>query len=354
MAGKIIVTDKVIEKALASNLSVNEVLAKEYEGHIIDKRKSNPAFEKMSPIKMAMFDAGIDGTSTIKQFNTSGAGEWLLPAFIDTRLRESVGGSDMLSYVVNSTVGVDGLSVVAASLDLVNDETNKKNIMKSRVAEGADLPLAVIKLGEQALAMYKHGRAVQATYEALQYMRVDLFSKTIDAIANDVAKQQLGNAINVLVNGDGNNNKAAEIETATANTITYDDILNVMTTFQDKSGLPITTVIAGKKFFDQIFKMTFDTDKMAGADYRFSISTPQFSAQNVNLIYDNRVPQSGGKDIAIFLNSDMALVKYVANGSNIREMANNIRNQTRLGTISEISAFSKFNKDAVLCLKSGT
>lgn len=354
MAGKIIVTDKVIEKALASNLSVNEVLAKEYEGHIIDKRKSNPAFEKMSPIKMAMFDAGIDGTSTIKQFNTSGAGEWLLPAFIDTRLRESVGGSDMLSYVVNSTVGVDGLSVVAASLDLVNDETNKKNIMKSRVAEGADLPLAVIKLGEQALAMYKHGRAVQATYEALQYMRVDLFSKTIDAIANDVAKQQLGNAINVLVNGDGNNNKAAEIETAAANTITYDDILNVMTTFQDKSGLPITTVIAGKKFFDQIFKMTFDTDKMAGADYRFSISTPQFSAQNVNLIYDNRVPQSGGKDIAIFLNSDMALVKYVANGSNIREMANNIRNQTRLGTISEISAFSKFNKDAVLCLKSGT
>lgn len=354
MANKIIVTDKVIEKALSSNLSVNEVLAKEYEGDIADKRKSNPAFEKMSPIKMAMFDAGIDGTSIIKQFNTSGAGEWLLPAFIDTRLRESVGGSDMLSYVVNSTVGVDGLSVVAASLDLVNDESNKKNIMKSRVAEGSDLPLAVIKLGEQALTMYKHGRAVQATYEALQYMRVDLFSKTIDAIANDVAKQQLGNAINVLVNGDGNSNKAAEIETAAANTITYDDILNVMTTFHDKSGLPITTVIAGKKFFDQIFKMTFDTDKMAGADYRFAISTPQFSAQNVNLIYDNRVPQSGGKDIAIFLNSDMALVKYVANGSNIREMANNIRNQTRLGTISEISAFSKFNKDAVLCLKSGT
>ena len=354
MANKIVVTDKVIEKALSSNASVNDILYKEYEGEIIDRRKSNSAFDKMTPIKMAMFDAGISGTSIIKDFTTAGAGDWLLPAFIDTRLRESIGGSDMLSYVVNSTVGVDGLSVVAASLDLVNDETNKKNIMKSRVAEGADLPLAVIKLGEQALAMYKHGRAVQATYEALQYMRVDLFSKTIDAIANDVAKQQLGNAINVLVNGDGNNNRAAEIETAAADTITYDDILNVMTTFMDKSGLPITTVIAGKKFFDQIFKMTFDTDKMAGADYRFAISTPQFSAQNVNLIYDNRVPQSSGKDIAIFLNSDMALVKYVANGSNIREMANNIRNQTRLGTISEISAFSKFNKDAVLCLKSGT
>lgn len=354
MSNKIIVTDKVIEKALSSNASVNDILYKEYEGEIIDRRKSNSAFDKMTPIKMAMFDAGISGTSIIKDFTTAGAGDWLLPAFIDTRLRESIGGSDMLSYVVNSTVGVDGLSVVAASLDLVNDETNKKNIMKSRVAEGADLPLAVIKLGEQALAMYKHGRAVQATYEALQYMRVDLFSKTIDAIANDVAKQQLGNAINVLVNGDGNNNRAAEIETAAADTITYDDILNVMTTFMDKSGLPITTVIAGKKFFDQIFKMTFDADKMAGADYRFAISTPQFSAQNVNLIYDNRVPQSGGKDIAIFLNSDMALVKYVANGSNIREMANNIRNQTRLGTISEISAFSKFNKDAVLCLKSGT
>lgn len=354
MANKIVVTDKVIEKALASNFSVNEVLAKEYEGEIADRRKSNPAFEKFSPIKMAMFDAGIDGTSIIKQFNTSGAGEWLLPAFIDTRLRESVGTSDMLSYVVNSTVGVDGLSVVAASLDLLNDETNKKNIEKARVSEGADLPLAVIKLGEQAIKMFKRGRAVEATYEALQYMRVDLFSKTIDAIGNDVAKQQFGDAITALIHGDGNNNKAPEIETASADVITYDDVIKVMTTFYDKSGLPITTAIAGEKFFSQLFKMLFDVDKANGADYRLTFSTPQFGVQNINLIYDKRVPQSGGKDQVIFLNSDMALVKYVANGSNIREMANNIRNQTRLGTISEIAAFSKFNKDAVLCLKSGT
>lgn len=353
MGNKIVVNEKIFSDVLASNKSFNEVLYKTYSGDIADKIKENPAlFSDMSPIKMALYDAGISGSSIIKDFTTANASEYLLPAFIDTRLRESVAKSDMLSYVVSGSVGVDGLSVVAASLDL-EDTNNKDNIKKKRVAEGADIPLATLKLGDQALTMFKHGRAVQATYEALQYLRVDLFSKAIDLIANDVAGQQMGDAIDVLVKGDGNNNAASSQETSTAGIVTNDDLIDMIISFQEKSGLPVTTIIASKNFFKQMFKLVYSTSNASGADERFTISTPQFNGQNINLIYDNRVPQAtGNKEQAIFLNKDNALIKYIANGSNVREIQTNIRNQTRLGTISEISAFAKFDKNAAMLLVS--
>lgn len=350
---KIIVTDEVISDVLATGKSVDNVLADKYAGEIADRVKSNEAYKTMSPIKMAMADAGLDASSRIKDFSTAGAGEWLLPAFIDTRLAESVAGNSMLEYVVNTTTPVDSLTVMSAALDLVNDEKNKEGVKKRRVGEGADIPLAKIKLGESAIRLYKRGRAVEATYEALQYMRVDLFAKTLDAIANDVADQQMADAIAVLVNGDGNDNAPEVVETAVAGVVDVDDILNAMVKFQSQAKMPITTIVAGENMFKQLFKMTYQTDTAFGVDGRFGMVTPQFAMNNVNVVLDTRVPQSSAsKDQAILLNRDMALVKYVAVGSNIRELDKNIRNQTQLGTVSEIAAFAKFNKYASLLLRS--
>lgn len=350
---KIIVTDEIIADALGSSKSVNQVMAEKYADEITERTSKNEKYKNLSPIKMAMADVGLDGTSKIKDFSTAGASEWLLPAFIDTRLQETVAGNSMLGYLTNTSTAVDSLSVMAASLDLVNDADNKKNVSMARVAEGADLPLAIIKLGESAIRLYKRGRAVEATYEALQYMRVDLFAKTIDAIGNDTADQQMGDAINVLVNGDGNNNAANHIETAASGVVTVDDLLDAMIAFQEQAKMPITTIVAGPNMFKQLFKMVYKTDVAPGAELRFSMRTPQFNANAVDVILDKRVPTGGSsKEQAILLNKDMALVKYYANGSNIREISKNIRNQTQLGTLSEIAAFAKFNKNATLLLRS--
>lgn len=350
---KIIVTDEIIADALSSAKSVNQVMAEKYADEIADRTSKNEKYKNLDPIKMAMADAGLDGTSKIKDFSTAGVSQWLLPVFIDTRLHETVASNSMLGYLTNTSTAVDGISVMAGSLDFVNDADNKKNISLARVAEGADLPIAMIKLGESAIRLHKHGRAIETTYEALQYFRVDLFAKTVDAIANDTADQQMGDAINVLVNGDGNNNAANHIETATAGTVTVDDLLDAMIAFQEQAKMPITTIVAGSNMFKQLFKMVYKTDVAPGAELRFSMRTPQFNANSVDIILDKRVPTGGSsKEQAILLNKDMALVKYYANGSNIREIDKNIRNQTQLGTISEISAFAKFDKNATLLLRS--
>lgn len=347
---KIIITDNIVNDAVAKGITVDDMLAHVYEGEIQDRIKNDGRLENLSPLKLAMMDVGLSGKSLIKDFSTAGAGEWLLPTFIDTRLRETVAGNSMLGYITNSIVGIDGLTALAATLDLVDDAKNKDAAKKKDVNEGADLPLARFSLGETGLRLRKRGRAVESTYEAIQYLRVDLFAKAIDAIANDVADQQTGDAITVLINGDGNNNAIGlAAETATAGIIVVDDLINSMITFQEKSKLGITTILATDNFFRQLFKMKYNVEEVPGAESRFVLSTPQFSMQNVNLIHDKRVVNTtGGKERAIILNSDEALIKYVANGSNIRELDKNIRNQTQLGTISEIANFGKFNKNAAM------
>ena len=219
-----------------------------------------------------------------------------------------------------------------------------------RVQEGADFPIAELKLAESAIKLFKYGRAVQATYEALQYMRVDMFSRTMDMIANDIADKQSDRAINVLVNGDGNDNKIKTISTATADTVTVDDLLELAMQFQDNSGVPVTTLVTNRDFYKQIYKMMFSTDDVRGVTNGFTFNTPQFNNVNVNLVWSSKVPKISNKNAVIALNNNVTLTKYVANNMNMREIQQNIRNQTQLGVISEISGFAKYNDKAVLAL----
>lgn len=349
------ITDEIISDSFAKGKTVDDIMRIVYKDEISDRIKSDDRYKNMTPLKMAMFDANIGGSSIINEFTTSGASEWLLPAFIDTRLRETTASNSMLGYVSTMTSAVDGLSVIGATLDLINDAKNKDAIKMKRVSEGADLPLAKIGIGETAMRLYKRGRAVEATYEALKYMRVDLFAKTLDSIGDDVADQQMGDAIDVLVKGDGNSNAIETYATTkTKDVITTDDLLNFVIAFQDKARKPITTLLASLDMFKQIYKMTYSTDLATGAEARFVIKTPQYDTQMVNLIYDSRVPKLGASNMVIGLNNSDSLVKYVANGSNIRELDRNIRNQTHLGTISEIANFGKFNKASVGALVSAT
>lgn len=351
---KLVITEDIASEAISSGRLINDVLYDKYQEEIEERRKANPTASNISPMKMVLADHGIKGSTKIKDIiTTSGAGEWLLPTYIDQRLREKVLGDDLLNYIVSSTSNVDSQAVMTVSLDLT-DGKNKKAVERARVAEGADIPVAELKLGQKSIVLTKKGKAVEATYEALSFMRLDMLAKTLDAIAASVSYFEFGEAINTLVKGDGNDNALTPtLTTADTGVITQDEILDAIMNFKQATGaqIPVTTIVTGPKFAKQLFKMFYSTEAGRGvAGLQFAM--PQFANGTINVIYDERVPQIGGKDSIILLNRDFALNKYVANGSQIREMATNIRNQTRLGTISEISGFSKYMNEAAMAIVS--
>ena len=63
-----------------------------------------------------------------------------------------------------------------------------------------------------------------ASYEAVRFQRIDLFTVTLRRIGEYIARAQLKDAIDVLVNGDGNANPAANVDVAASGSITYADL----------------------------------------------------------------------------------------------------------------------------------
>lgn len=349
--GKIILTDNIVADARDKGFSINEMMRKTYEGEIADLVKSHPEFKDLSPLEMAMYDAGLTKHHKIKDFYTTNNNDLLFPALIDQRIAETVAKDPMIRYVVGSDQTIDATSVKALTLGLTTEE-NKKALKKRDIVEGSDLPSVKISVGSKAISLFKRGVAVEATYESLRHTPLDLFLKTISAIGKNSAHQQMDDAINVLVNGDGNNN-APTVDTAAGSALTADDlILFALNFYDDTNGMVLDTLIAGQSLYLALTKMVVEINRSNTYKLGASFNFPQHAFGDLTVIYDNRVPAAtGGKAQLIGLNRDNALTRYIEAGSIINEIDQNIRNQTKIGTMSETVGFAKFVKNASRVLK---
>ena len=326
--------------------SLNDAIRTVHEDEIQDVISKNDRLKELTPLNLVMRDAGINKYSTVGELMntayTSGgleSNEWLFPAFVETTIREAIYADDILSYLCNTTIGVDSNIVKSATLDLLSDK-NKRSVKKMRIAEGADLPTAKISIGEKAINLWKHGRAIEMTYETVRRMRIDLFTKQMGAIVKDITFQNFDAAVDVLVNGDGNANAATKIATLdNLAALTGESLASAMIDFWFENHYIADTLTMGKDKFKKLVGMTFDSSLTPGATARLSFNIPQIGAQTVTILCGD-VPQIGSKDVILMSNKDMSLIRYEENGSNIQENQSFARNQTNLLTVSENSGYA--------------
>lgn len=342
---KLFVTKSVIDKYM-SGMTLNEAIQDEYAEQIMERTKDNAILAKMTPLQIVMHDAGITRNSKVEQIMntayTSGGmetNEWLFPAWVETTLRETALGQNIISYLCDTTIPVDTNVIKSPMLDLTSAK-NKPALKMARVAEGADLPTGKIVIGEKAVSLYKHGRAIEMTYESMRRMRIDLFLRQLNAIINDVTFQNVDDATETLVNGDGNDNAATKLgTTGTAGTITAAEIIGFLTDYWFDKHFAADTLIAPKNLFKTIKGFSYDINLQEGASATVRFNTPQLQQGEVTLLTSN-VPQISGKDVILVYNRANTLVRYEENGSNIQENQNFARNQTRLLTVSENSGYA--------------
>lgn len=341
----ITVNSKVIDLYMQGK-SLNDAIRAVHEDEIQDVVSKNERLKELTPLNLVMRDAGINKYSTVGELMntayTSGgleSNEWLFPAFVETTIREAIYADDILSYLCNTTIGVDSNIVKSATLDLLSDK-NKRSVKKMRIAEGADLPTAKISIGEKAINLWKHGRAIEMTYETVRRMRIDLFTKQMGAIVKDITFQNFDAAVDVLVNGDGNANAATKIATLdNLEALTGEALAGAMIDFWFENHYIANTLTMNKEKFKKLVGMTFDSSLTPGATARLSFNIPQIGAQTVTLLCGD-VPQIGSKDVILMSNRDMSLIRYEENGSNVQENQSFARNQTNLLTVSENSGYA--------------
>jgi len=334
--------------------------------------KENPAPEgsKLDAFERLMKEAGIVTrsipeknvfSSEVGEFYLTDGNKVLFPEYVSRTLVQSMTEFPILKYLIAARTPIDSNVYKASYLDL-DEPKNKKALEMRRVTEAADLPVAKLKLGKSAITLYKYGRAIEASYEALRRMSIDLFNIHIKVIGAKAASNKVGEVLSVIKDGDGNDNAAVQYE-AKALDSTFDSTLTrtAWISFLLKFyPFGCDTVIADEDGLIQILEVLFPKssvaskmDELLAGGLNVKTTLPQNLVSNITLLYSPDIQRIGNKTAIYGLNRSSAIEEIVELGSTINEADKFIKNQTQVLTVSENSGFRKILKDAsaILVLK---
>ncbi|MDR2656086.1 MAG: phage major capsid protein [Oscillospiraceae bacterium] len=166
--------------------------------------------------------SGPYSDSVSKFFSTTDSSA-LFPEFVSRAVKAGMEEFTALSAITASTTNAD--SPDYRSFNTVDSG-------ESPAQEGAALPELNVKTKSNLVQMKKHGRLLSASYEAVKFQRLDLFAVILRRIGQNIARAQMQDAVNVLLNGDGNGNAPEEIGAAGA-ALAFEDLLALWSSFDD-------------------------------------------------------------------------------------------------------------------------
>ena len=145
------------------------------------------------------------GSSPVEKFFSTLDSAVLFPEYIARTVRQGMEENDILPAIVATTTVIDAMDYRSIYSTNNDDSLELKN-----VAEGAEIPTTEVSTKNHLVELTKRGRMLVASYEALRFQKLDLFSVMLRQIGAHIQKQQLEDAVDVLINGDGNNNAAVQ------------------------------------------------------------------------------------------------------------------------------------------------
>ena len=163
--------------------------------------------------QLKRFDIKVKGAGSdpVEKFFQTSQSAVLFPEYIARSVRQGMEEADILPAITATVTNINGMDYRSiASVP----EKNKKEV--KWVSEGAALPQTQIRTQENLVKLHKRGRMLTATYEAVRYQKLDLFSVALRQIGAHISRQLLEDAIEVLEQGDGNENAAAQLTVGTA------------------------------------------------------------------------------------------------------------------------------------------
>jgi hypothetical protein len=187
-----------------------------------------------------------------------------------------------------------------------------------------------------------------ASYEAIRYKRLDLFSVTLRQIGAYINRMHAADAVDVLLNGDGNDN-AAQVYTVgaapisgTAGTLSYDALVDFWSQFDPYT---MNTILVG----DAAAKLLkLDEMQNAAAGLSFQGTGKMITPMGATLLRSSAVPSN----TIIGLDRNYAL-EMVRGGDVTVEYDKLIDRQLERAAITSVSGFAKLFQDASKVLNIG-
>ena len=286
------------------------------------------AFER----QLKRFDIKLKGagSSTVDKFFATTDSAVLFPEYVSRAVRQGIEEGKHLDSIVATKTNIEGLDYRTITSIPTADEKELKE-----VSEGTQIPETVIHTQENLVTLKKRGRMLVASYEAIRFQRLDLFTVTLRQIGAYIARSQFKDAVNVLIDGDGNNNAAEVVAPATAGTIAYADLIKLWNTF---SPYEMNTLIASPDVMAKLLAMPEFRDAPAGLNFHGNGS--MITPLGAKLIKSNDLSKK-----LVALDKNYALEMVTAGGVQT-DFDRLIDRQLERAAITQISGFAKIFADS--------
>ena len=166
------------------------------------------------------------GSSPVEKFFRTMDSAVLFPEYIARTVRQGMEENDILPAITATTTVIDAMDYRSIYSNPADADKELKD-----VEEGGTIPETEVKTKEHLVSLTKRGRMLVASYEALRFQKLDLFGVMLRQIGAHIQKQQLADAVNVILNGDGNDNAAVQYSvgsepiSGTKGTLGYDQLV---------------------------------------------------------------------------------------------------------------------------------
>lgn len=299
------------------------------------------AFEGLDAYQRQLkrFDIKISGNAsdTVEKFFMTTDSSALFPEYVSRAVLKGLEQASVLSRIVAATTEINSLDY--RSIASVPSEDDRE--LKS-VAQGAFIPETNVTTKENLVKLHKRGRMLVASYEAIRFQRLDLFTVTLRQIGAYIAKAQLKDAVDVLINGDGNDNEAEIIATAEENKLSYSDLISLWNSFSPYS---LNTLIASPDIIQTLLNLEEFKDATAGLN--FQATGKMITPIGSDLLKCSEI--ESGQLLGLDKTCALELVKA---GSIVTEYDKLIDRQLERAAITMTAGFAKIFEGAskILCL----
>lgn len=282
------------------------------------------------------------GSDPVEKFFSTFESAVLFPEFISRVVRQGMDEGNILPSIVATVTNIDAMDY--RSIYSVPTESEKE--LKD-VAEGASIPATSIRSKENLINLHKRGRMLVASYEALRFQKLDMFSVMLRQIGGYINKMHLSDAVEVIENGDGNNNNATlySIGTSpisgTAGTLAYDQLVEFWAQFHPYE---MNTMLVDSGTMIQMLKLPELQNPLTGLNFQ---GTGKFETPlGAQLLQASSV--TPGTIIALDRRFALEMVQA---GDVLVEYDKLIDRQLERAAITSICGFSKICTDAAKILE---
>ena len=206
------------------------------------------------------------GSSPVEKFFRTMDSAVLFPEYIARTVRQGMEENDILPNITATTTVIDAMDY--RSIYSVPTDEDKE---LQDVEEGAQIPETEVKTKEHLVSLTKRGRMLVASYEALRFQKLDLFGVMLRQIGAHIQKQQLMDAVNVLKNGDGNDNAAVVFTigstpiSGTKGTLGYDQLVEFWGQFDPYT---MNTLLCSTNTMTQMLKIPELQNPLTGLNFQ--------------------------------------------------------------------------------------